>query len=137
VARALKTYLDQRGIRQIYLSYFGTADPNAYGFRYASVAPFTIPDFADQDVDLSREPSPLLVVSATNYQSTYFPGPGVFRWLHSRRPAAILAGSLLVFDLGGDADAFLQVAGIFRRWGKDGAARGAEAMARAARGQPS
>jgi hypothetical protein len=132
--RALKAYLDERGIRQIYLSYFGTADPNAYGLRYASVASFTLPSFPDQDVDLSREPRPLLVVSATNYQSTYFPDR-TFRWLRSRRPAAILAGSLLVFDLTGDADAFLRVAGIFRRWGKEGAARGAEAMARAARGQ--
>jgi hypothetical protein len=54
-----------------------------------------------------------------------------FRWLHSRRPAAILAGSLLVFDLTGDADAFLEVAGIFRWMGKEAAARGAEAMAAA------
>jgi len=132
--RALKAYLDERGVRQIYLSYFGTADPNAYGFRYASVAPLTLPGFPDQDVDLSREPRALLVVSATNYQSTYYPDRALFRWLHSRRPAAILAGSLLVFDITGDADAFLEVARMFRWMGKEAAARGAEDMAHAAGG---
>jgi hypothetical protein len=133
--RALKAYLDERGVRQIYLSYFGTADPNAYGFRYASVAPLTLPSFPDQDVDLSREPRALLVVSATNYQSTYYADRALFRWLHSRQPAAILAGSLLVFDITGDADAFLEVARMFRWMGKEAAARGAEATAHAAGGK--
>jgi hypothetical protein len=129
--RELRRYLDEHGVGAVHLSYFGTAEPEAHGVRHAAVAPYTIPLFAGEDVDFSTEPRELLVVSATNYRSTYFADKALFAWLESRAPAAFLAGSLLVFDVTADAESQERLAGIYERTGRDGLAQ--RARARAAR----
>lgn len=119
--------MHKNGVKKIYLSYFGTADPNAYGIRYSAVAPATLPDFQDEDVDLQTEGRQLLVVSATNFQSTYFADKGLFGWLHQKPVAALVAKSLLVFDITQDAQSHARLADIFRRMGREPMARREEA----------
>ena len=85
--RALKGYLKTKGIRRIYLSYFGTADPNSYGITHAAVGPLTIPNFKDAEVDLRMEKQALFVISATNYQHTYLKDTSIFDWLHRMTPS--------------------------------------------------
>ncbi|HRY29304.1 MAG TPA: glycosyltransferase family 39 protein [Elusimicrobiota bacterium] len=116
--RALRQYLTEQKVGRIYLSYFGTAEPASYGISYAAVAPYTLPAFADQDVDLRAEPRALLVVSATNLQSTYFADKDIFDWLKNRAPEKVLAGSLLVYDVTRDALSHQRLAGLFGRMGK-------------------
>lgn len=116
--RALRDYVLKENIQRFYLSYFGTADPNAYGLEHVAVGAVTNPDFADRDLDLRKERRALLVVSATNYQSTYYQGHRNFEWLHARRPIAVLARSLLVFDITRDADAHQQLAAYFDAVGR-------------------
>lgn len=116
--RALRDYVRREGIGGFYLSYFGTADPNAYGLEHVAVGAVTNPDFADRDLDLRKERRALLVVSATNYQSTYYQGHRNFEWLHARKPIAVLARSLLVFDITRDADAHQQLAAYFDAVGR-------------------
>ncbi|HOW97396.1 MAG TPA: glycosyltransferase family 39 protein [Kiritimatiellia bacterium] len=116
--RALRDYVLKENISGFYLSYFGTADPNAYGLEHVSVGSVTNPDFHDRDPDLRKERRALLVVSATNYQSTYYEGHRNFEWLHARTPVAVLARSLLVFDITRDADAHRQLAAYFDAVGR-------------------
>lgn len=71
-------------VEPIWLSYFGTAAPLAYGIE-------------------AREPPAdgkgvrgLVAVSVTRYNLS----PDSFRWLRNHQPVAIIGGSILVFDLG-------------------------------------
>jgi hypothetical protein len=111
---ALRRHLDERKAGAIYLSYFGTADPAAYGISYAPVAPQNLPRFPDAGLDLSREPRRLLAISVTNFQGTYDLGPNRFAWLKTREPQALLARSLLVYDLTDDPDAVQRLEAIRR-----------------------
>ncbi len=129
--RALRDYLDRAGVKNIYLSYFGTAEPNAYGISYAAVAPITLPHFPDRDVDLRQEPRALLVVAATNLQAAYFVDKDIFGWLKDRRPEAVVAGSLLVFDVTHDAESHQRLARLFDAMGKTEMARRERAWAEA------
>lgn len=116
--KALKDFLAGHGVGAIYLSYFGTAEPGAYGIRYAALGPYTLPSFPDEEVDVTREPRALLVVSATNFQSTYYSEKDVFDWLKNREPLAVVADSLLVFDVTQDAETRWRLSALFERLGR-------------------
>jgi hypothetical protein len=116
--RALRDFAQREKVGAFYLSYFGTADPRAYDLKHVSVGSVTNPDFPDRDLDLRTERRALLVVSATNYQSTYYKGHRNFQWLHERTPIAVLARSLLVFDITQDAEAHRQLADYFEAVGR-------------------
>lgn len=116
--RALRDYVRQEGVGGFYLSYFGTADPAAYSLNHVAVGPVTMPAFRDADLDLRKERKALLVVSATNYQSTYYRGADNFDWLRNRTPIAVLAHSLLVFDITRDREAHARLAAYFASAGR-------------------
>jgi hypothetical protein len=105
----LKRYLDANGIGAVYLSYFGTDRPEAYGISfdplptYGRVGP---PGGAAIPADSPRH---VLVVSANNLLGIYLNDPDTFAWLRAREPTAVVAGCLYVFDLTGDADAIGRV----------------------------
>jgi hypothetical protein len=81
----------------VYLSYFGTADPHAYGLRYLDVGSTGVIRHPD-DTGLNLQPT-TLVISATNLQATYYEDKQVFAWLQSIRPRAVVGYSLFVYDL--------------------------------------
>jgi hypothetical protein len=85
--------------RTLYLAYFGTADPAYYGIR---ARPVTF-DYGLTVPDRPLPTSGVLAVSATTLQGIWTP-PGQanpFAPLLKMRPAAILGGSIYVYDLGG------------------------------------
>lgn len=82
---------------QLYLSYFGSADPRYYHIHYIEV-PGDIFPHPDQTTP-SRLP-PIYAVSATNLQGTYLPQASNLDWLRDRKPVAILGGSIYIFDAG-------------------------------------
>lgn len=86
--RALKKYMDTNHINSVYLRYFGTADPAAYGVTTKSYFP------NDNDIKNGQEVSGYVVVSATALSSS-FEG---YTWPQLRKPIAIINGSLYVFD---------------------------------------
>lgn len=111
----LKAYLDANGPDVVYLSYFGTDRPEAYGVRFHPLPTYgrvgepggeTIPESASRHV---------LVVSVNNLLGIYLNDPRTFAWLRDREPTAILGGSLYVFDLTGDADAVRRVRALSAR----------------------
>jgi hypothetical protein len=90
----------------LYLAYFGSTDPHAYGIKYLNVAggyPFS-----------EEPPSPLNVpgvfaISATFLRGTYSTDQSAayVRYLGARRPREILGGSIYLYDLNpAEFDAF-------------------------------
>lgn len=88
----------------IFLSYFGVADPHAYGIPYLSVGSDTITGHQDDRNKPQIRPTKL-AISITNYHSTYFRNKEVFEWLKSYQPDAVIAHSLFLYDFSRYPDA--------------------------------
>ena len=105
----LKAYVDREGLDVVYLSFFGTARPEAYGIRYQLLpgyGQFTAPP----DAVPADAPRHVLAVSANNLIGSYLEeDPDAYAWLRGRTPTAVLGGSIYVFDLTGDPDAIRRV----------------------------
>lgn len=67
----LKAYLVRRGIPQVKLSYFGTADPAYYAIPGELLPSHTLPP--PRETTRVIKPGELLAVSATNLQGVYLP----------------------------------------------------------------
>ncbi|MBI4369884.1 MAG: glycosyltransferase family 39 protein [Elusimicrobia bacterium] len=115
--------LAESSLPVIYLSYFGSGDPGAYGIGYVPIG-FVSNVVRRRETAQSPALSPkiILAVSATNLQGTYYAKKDAFEFLKSRKPLAQIAYSILVYDLTGDRGAILDLAGLF-----DGAGNTAEA----------
>ncbi|HUR33868.1 MAG TPA: phospholipid carrier-dependent glycosyltransferase [Vicinamibacterales bacterium] len=103
--------------RRLYLAYFGTADPRAYGVRYRPApnsCPHPAPWVPEPEPATGRE---LLAVSAMNLQGVFFGDTGIYGWLAARRPLAILGHSISVYDITDDADAHAALARLYDRFG--------------------
>ena len=97
---ALRDFMRQRGMSTVYLGYFGSALPEGYGIRYASMPSFfSLPPHAADGADPPRH----IAVSSTLLSGTPLPGPqgaaDPYAELRSRQPLAVLAGSIYVFEL--------------------------------------
>lgn len=119
--KALGACLRERKVGAIYLSYFGTADPSAYGVRHVPVlAAGNVPRAPEPGVALHGEREVLLAVSATNLQGVYYKRHDMFGWLREREPVKVFGHSLFLYDLTGDADAHVQLSRIFEESGQPG-----------------
>jgi hypothetical protein len=103
--------------RRLYLSYFGTADPRAYGVSY-----YPAPNSCPHPAPWTREPEPvagreLLAVSAMNLQGVFFGDTGAYGWLAARRPVAVLGYSISVYDITDDPSAHAALARMYERFG--------------------
>lgn len=92
----LSEYLEGEGIDRIYLSYFGSALPGAYGIDYEPMASF-FPIPAVRAPGTAPEPT-VLVISATNLNGSYVPGDPFARF-RDLEPDAVIAHSILVYRL--------------------------------------
>ena len=107
----------------IYLSYFGTADPSAYGIRYIPLA-FTMNiERAGDDVDPAKSGRALFAISATNLQGVYYADNTVFDWLKSRKPIKTPGHSIFLYDLSGDREGRKELASLLVMTGRPGAAK--------------
>jgi hypothetical protein len=105
----LKEYLDATGVGAVYLSYFGTDRPEAYGIRFQPLPTYGRVGAPGGEIIPADAPRHVLVVSANNLLGVYLNDPATFAWLRVREPAAVLGGCLYVYDLTGDADAIRRV----------------------------
>lgn len=105
--KALGTYLQKETVAgSIYLSYFGCADPRAYGIRYVPLAMTSCTELAGEpQADPSQEKQILLAISETNLGGVYYQPHDVFRWLNQRQPVRVLLDSIRIYDITQDADA--------------------------------
>jgi len=103
--------------RRLYLAYFGTADPRAYGVRYRPApnsCPHPAPWMPEPEPDSGRE---LLAVSVMNLQGVYFNDRDAYGWLASRQPVAVLGYSIAVYDITEDAAAHTALDRMYERYG--------------------
>ena len=97
---ALRTWQQSHGGEPLYLSYFGLADPRAFGLRYV---PLPTRSRADPGTP-ARFPDPArpcwVAISVTHLQEAVLQPPGLRpfyqRWA-GRRPTAVVGGSIYVF----------------------------------------
>ena len=100
--KRLKRFMDERGIAELALSYFGTDAPARHGIAYR-----WLPSYVLANPDPEGRIAPLkgwVAVSATNLQGVYFPDPTLFEGLARREPDATIGYSIFVYRLDDAAD---------------------------------
>jgi len=94
--KGLKRWMDRRGVSEINLSYFGTADPAYYGIHctYLTGGPF----YADSQVSAPQLPG-YVAVSLTNLRGVYFNEETrrYYERLLDRKPVARIGHSIHVY----------------------------------------
>lgn len=106
--KELKAEMDRRGIPIVYLSYYGTMEPEWYGIRHQHLPAFgrTTPPPPDR---VPADGPKFLAISVNNLLGLYLDEPSTYHWLRDRTPAFRAGASILVYDLTGDADALRRV----------------------------
>lgn len=104
---ALKQFMRTEGLEVVYLSYCGTAPPRAFGLEHLALAGHG--QLVPPPLDVVGRGSPeVLVVSASSLQGTYLKEPNAFAWLRTRKPKAILAACMWVFDVTAEDEPILR-----------------------------
>jgi len=88
----LKAYMDETGLEQIYLAYFGSAHIDYYGIQ-------ALPLPAEQPDDLGSRPPEVYAISATYLQGGYLGDADAFSWLRQYEPFAKIGYSIFLYRL--------------------------------------
>ena len=110
----LKAWMDREGVDAVYLAYFGTDRPEAYGLRYQPLPGYGRvgkPGGQSIDVDAPRQ---VVAVSVNHVLGMFLNEAETYSWLRDRKPTAIVGGCIYVFDLTGDPAAVKRVRAIAR-----------------------
>ena len=112
---ALRDWVAANDVDAVYLGYFGTDRPEAYSIRHQPLPGYgrvgapggeAIPPTARRHV---------AVVSVNHLPGLYLPDADTYAPLRGRTPIAVLAGSLLVFDLTDDPAALAHIRALGAR----------------------
>ena len=90
----LRDYMRAHGLRSVYLGYFGTAEPEAYGIEYEPMVSFLL-------LPPLKHPVPKpewLALSATILEGGYV-GPNEYAPLQHVQPAAVVGHTFLLYPL--------------------------------------
>ncbi|MCP4537068.1 MAG: phospholipid carrier-dependent glycosyltransferase [Chloroflexi bacterium] len=95
--KALKKYLDEREIDQVWLSYYTYADPALYSIRYQPIAPS--PN-APPVLPSRFAPAPgVYVIGATTLQGVMVVDPDNYDWFRHREPLGRPGTALFVYQV--------------------------------------
>jgi len=86
----LGSYLDRRGIEELYLDYFGTADPGYYGIQYLPMP---------SEAPANDAPAAYYAISATQLQGVYGRQDASLHWLHQYAPIDNVGFSIFIYRL--------------------------------------
>ncbi|MFH1283638.1 MAG: glycosyltransferase family 39 protein [bacterium] len=110
----LGRYIKENNIGPIYLSYFGTADPNYYGIQYRPVGFVSTLTRKGNPVDISKEKRKIIAISATNLQANYYNDKSTFDYFRAQKPTKVIDHSILVYDITSDLKANVYLRELFR-----------------------
>ena len=88
----LKTYMDDNGIQEIYLAYFGSARPSCYDIQ-------ALPLATEKPDDLGTRPPAVYAISATYLQGGYLGDVAAFSWLRQYEPFGKIGYSIFLYRL--------------------------------------
>ena len=103
--KELGAYVAKERAGHIYLSYFGCADPHAYGIKYAPILMTACTGLPGDGLPPEGQEKKLLAVSVTNRLGVYYTPRALFSWLDSRKPVSVIGDSIWVYDVTGDREA--------------------------------
>jgi hypothetical protein len=93
--KALRSYLDEQEIGEVYLSYYTYTDPALYGIRYRPIAPAP---GAPPILPSRFDPAPgVYVIGATTLQGVMVADPDTYDWFRHREPLARPGFALFVY----------------------------------------
>jgi 4-amino-4-deoxy-L-arabinose transferase-like glycosyltransferase len=98
--KGLGTFMRERGIPRINLSYFGTDIPERYGISY-----YRLPSFVIRTPDPVRQSAPAkewVAISATNLQGLPFKDRDTYAAFRNRQPFAMIGYSILIYRVEDD-----------------------------------
>ena len=99
--KELRSFMGDRGIDRIQLSYFGTADPTHYEVNYEYLPSSNSPLQPTPPLPDGQKPARFLAISAYDYQGIGFDEKkeeNVYRFLYDYVPNDIVGRSILIFD---------------------------------------
>ena len=103
--KGLKRYMEREGIEEVYLSWFGSTYPDAYGY---DIPHRLLPSYLYYPGQVTGVPfNPLrpapgvYAISATNLQGVYFSDHDLFAWFRERQPVAKIGYSIFIYEVGG------------------------------------
>lgn len=103
--KLLRQALNEADLKNgIYLSYFGTADPHAYGIRYLDIGSDSITRRKDDSAASGMSPT-VFAISVTHLQATYYADKTAFSWLAQYKPSKIVAHSIFIYDFSNSPEA--------------------------------
>ncbi|MEW6745170.1 MAG: glycosyltransferase family 39 protein [Planctomycetota bacterium] len=105
--RGLAEYTQRHGVQEIWLSYFGSADPDALGLRYRRLPSIGFPPLLPGELWWFEDPSPRLpenlsgtvAISANCLAGILFPDPDLFARFRDLEPIAQVGHSILVYQV--------------------------------------
>ncbi|MDY7041024.1 MAG: glycosyltransferase family 39 protein, partial [Chloroflexota bacterium] len=107
--KGLQRYAERTGIEEMYLSWFGSTYPDAYGY---DIPHRLLPSYIYYPGQVTGVPfNPLrpapgvYAISATNLQGVYFSDPDLFAWFRERQPVAKIGYSIFIYEVGSQGEA--------------------------------
>ena len=95
--QALKTYLGEQGIEQVWLSYYTYTDPSLYGVNYQPIAPAP---GAPPVLPSRFDPAPgVYAIGATTLQGVMLADPDTYDWFRHQEPIARPGNGLFVYQV--------------------------------------
>ena len=102
--KGLGVYMQEKEIKKIHLSYFGSADPAYYDINYEWMPSYYLPgDYQGVKTRMktfSLPQSGIVAISATNLQGVYFSDRKLYEWFKQRDPIDKIGYSIFIYDLG-------------------------------------
>ncbi|HEY2909239.1 MAG TPA: phospholipid carrier-dependent glycosyltransferase [Gemmataceae bacterium] len=98
----LREYMQRERLDAVYLSYFGTDRPEAYGIRFQALPGYGRVGPPGGEAIPRDAPRHVVAISINNLLGIYLNDPATFAFLRSRPPTAMLGGSVAIYDLTGD-----------------------------------
>ncbi len=102
----LATYMKEKEIGKVKLSYFGSVNPSLYGINYDYLASprfqawIPNPSLGSEPASEACGPSSgILAVSITNIKGVHLTNRSCYEWLEPHRPIAHIGNSILVYNI--------------------------------------
>jgi hypothetical protein len=102
----LKSWMDENGVEQVYLSYFGEGRPEYYGIGYVGLDSWP-PRLMNPEARpfYPQNPAPgLYAISATTLQGVHFDDHDRFAWFRDREPLDKVGYSIFLYEIAPTGD---------------------------------